>query len=99
MSDCTGDTNCDGIVNSADFSQVINDWGPCGDGELCRGDTNGDCVVNNTDLDNVRYNWGPCLSAGAAPPPVQTVANLFLANPTPSMAAFAISILEQLGQP
>jgi hypothetical protein len=81
----------------------VNSWRgahhECGDGEICLGDTNGDCVVNQVDLDAVRFHWGPCLSGAAAPAGIQASADLFLANPTPEMAAFVFQLVEQLGDP
>ena len=55
-----GDINGDCIVNEADQSALLSNWGPCPPlkkGE-CPADLNGDNVVNTSDLLILFANWG-----------------------------------------
>jgi len=58
---CTGggaDLNCDGVVGFADLSQLLANWGPCGDCDDCLEDIDGDCMVGFADLTAVLNAWG-----------------------------------------
>lgn len=60
---CRGDLNCDGAVNSGDIEQIASQWG---DAPHCRasdGDVNGDCTVGFLDLLEVTKAWGDCAQA------------------------------------
>ena len=49
-----GDINNDGLVNGADLSFVLQDWGWCGG---CPGDVNEDGIVDGADLAIVLASW------------------------------------------
>ena len=49
-----GDLNGDGVVNGADLSIMLGEWGKC---PGCNGDLNGDGVVNGADLSILLSNW------------------------------------------
>ena len=55
---CPGDFNDDGVVNGADFGQVLASWGPCP--APCPQDLNGDGQVNGADVGLMLSFWGPC---------------------------------------
>ncbi|RMH31001.1 MAG: hypothetical protein D6692_00910, partial [Planctomycetota bacterium] len=63
---CPGDINGDGLVNGADISFVLNNWGPCPTDPCCpcRGDVTGDGVVNGVDISFILNAFGPCPAAG-----------------------------------
>lgn len=64
-----GDTNGDGMVDLADYNNVVNNLGAFGFGVL--GDTNGDTAVDLADYNNVVNNLGAVSPAGPiAPEPV-----------------------------
>lgn len=50
-----GDLNMDGVVNGADISIVLSQWGCSGQG--CIGDINGDFIVNGADLGTLLAGW------------------------------------------
>lgn len=50
-----GDLNMDGVVNGADISVVLSQWGCTGQG--CIGDINGDFIVNAADLGTLLAGW------------------------------------------
>jgi hypothetical protein len=52
-----GDLNGDGLVNGADLSILLGDWGTCPPKGTCLGDINGDGVVNGADLSILLSNW------------------------------------------
>ncbi|MGA1058680.1 MAG: dockerin type I domain-containing protein, partial [Phycisphaerales bacterium] len=52
-----GDLNGDGLVNGADLSICLGDWGTCPPKGTCLGDINGDGVVNGADLSILLSNW------------------------------------------
>jgi len=52
---CPADLNDDGVVNGADLSILLADWGGAGAGDL-----NGDGVVNGADLSILLAAWGDC---------------------------------------
>ena len=54
---CTGDLNDDGVVNGADLSILLSEWGKC---PGCNGDLNDDGVVNGADLTILLGGWGNC---------------------------------------
>jgi hypothetical protein len=56
--DCPPDLNLDGVVNGADLSLVLSNWGPCAG--LCAQDLNSDGVVNGSDLAAILSGWGAC---------------------------------------
>lgn len=53
-----GDLNFDGLVNGADVTVVLGNWGPCGEA-CCPGDANGDGMVDGADITVVLGNWAP----------------------------------------
>lgn len=54
---CLGDLNLDGVVNGADITVILGNWGATTGGT---GDANGNCVVDGADIAVVLGNWGPC---------------------------------------
>jgi hypothetical protein len=58
---CSGDVNCDGVVDVLDLIDVILAWGLCPDPPAtCREDIVEDGLVNVLDLIQVILSWGPC---------------------------------------
>ena len=55
---CLGDVNFDGMVNAADLSVMLSDWGSCKSN--CPGDLNADGVVDAADLSEMLSTWGAC---------------------------------------
>lgn len=55
-SSCPADITNDGIVNGADLTSLLGDWGLMGS----IADLNGDDEVNGADLTILLANWGPC---------------------------------------
>jgi hypothetical protein len=55
---CPSDLNDDGLVDGADLTMLLGEWGLCQ--EECPGDINGDGIVDGTDLTIVLGDWGPC---------------------------------------
>jgi hypothetical protein len=53
---CPADLTGDGLVNSADLSQLLGAWGP-GAGPA---DISGDGLVNSVDLSQLLGAWGAC---------------------------------------
>jgi hypothetical protein len=54
---CFGDLNDDGIVNGADFGNMLAEWGDC---PGCGGDLNMDGAVNGADVGLLLSAWGEC---------------------------------------
>lgn len=52
------DLNGDGIVDGADLTIVLANWGSCQAGEHCQADVTGDFLVDGFDLTVVLGNWG-----------------------------------------
>jgi len=52
------DFSGDGVVNGADLSLLLADWGPCARGDACSADLNSDGVVDSMDLATLLANWG-----------------------------------------
>lgn len=52
---CPADFNCDGIVDAADLSQMLGNWGLGG-----QTDVNADGVTNGADLSVLLGSWGAC---------------------------------------
>lgn len=50
---CSGDANNDGVIDFADVSAVLGNWGQPG----ASGDASGDCAVDFIDLTAVLANW------------------------------------------
>ena len=48
------DLNCDGVVNGADLTILLSEWGKC---QGCAADLNQDGVVNGADLSILLANW------------------------------------------
>lgn len=58
---CLTDLTGDGLVNSADLSQLLGMWGDCpAFPEPCLADFNFDGFVNSLDLPELLGSWGPC---------------------------------------
>ncbi len=55
---CPADLTGDGIVNGADLTVVLANWGKCKSG--CEGDLNGDGNIDGADLTVVLAAWGTC---------------------------------------
>ena len=55
---CPADFNNDGIVDGADFGQILVDWGPCP--APCASDLDGDGVVSGADVGQILVAWGAC---------------------------------------
>jgi len=55
--DCPGDLNDDGVVNGADLTILLSEWGICAG---CPGDIDGNGEVNGADLTILLGNWGSC---------------------------------------
>ncbi len=56
-SDCPGDLNHDGQVDSVDLAEILGAWGP---NTGHRADLNGDGLVGPLDLAPLLSGWGPC---------------------------------------
>ncbi len=54
---CTADLNGDGLVDAADLTEILAQWGSIGG----NGDLNGDGLVDAADLTIALSEWGPCL--------------------------------------
>jgi hypothetical protein len=52
--DCPGDYNGDGVVDGADLTILLGDWGGGA------ADLNGDGIVDGADLTILLGNWGDC---------------------------------------
>ena len=60
--DCPADLNDDGVVNGADLSILLGEWGPCpSPPDPCPADITGDGNVGGADLSILLGGWGPCL--------------------------------------
>jgi formylglycine-generating enzyme required for sulfatase activity len=58
---CDADLNADGIVDGADLTQMLMNWGPCKG--ACPTDIDGDGMTDAEDLSAVLILWGsPCAS-------------------------------------
>ena len=55
---CPADLNLDRVVNAADLSVMLSDWGSCKSN--CPGDLNTDGVVDAADLSVMLSTWGAC---------------------------------------
>jgi predicted aldo/keto reductase-like oxidoreductase len=55
---CPADLNLDRVVNAADLSVMLSDWGSCKSD--CPGDLNTDGVVDAADLSVMLSTWGAC---------------------------------------
>jgi hypothetical protein len=55
---CPADLFPDGIVNAADLSALLVNWGPCSG--TCIADIDGDGQVGASDLSLLLASWGPC---------------------------------------
>jgi formylglycine-generating enzyme required for sulfatase activity len=62
---CDADTNDDGVVNGADLTVVLSQWGPCPRGTECAGDIDADGSVDGADLTALLAGWGPCVTVPA----------------------------------
>ncbi|MCH2144501.1 MAG: right-handed parallel beta-helix repeat-containing protein [Phycisphaerales bacterium] len=58
-SDCPGDISGDGVVDGADLTVLLGQWGACSKIE-CPGDLTGDGQVDGADLTVLLGEWGPC---------------------------------------
>jgi len=52
---CVGDLNSDRVINLADLSAVLSNWGKTGSGDL-----NSDGIVNLSDIAYILGKWGTC---------------------------------------
>ncbi|MDG2030769.1 MAG: right-handed parallel beta-helix repeat-containing protein [Phycisphaerales bacterium] len=59
-STCPADINGDGVVDGADLTIVLGEWGPCPVPDDCPGDLTGDGLVDGADLTIVLGEWGAC---------------------------------------
>lgn len=58
--ECIADINDDGIVDGADLTLVLGEWGDCPTEGECPADLTGDGIVDGADLTIVLGAWGPC---------------------------------------
>lgn len=59
--ECLADLFVDGIVNGADLSALLSQWGPTTTSEASRRcDINADGSINGADLSLLLSQWGPC---------------------------------------
>jgi hypothetical protein len=56
--ECPGDFNGDGIVDGADFGQILAAWGACP--APCPQDLDGNGTVDGADVGLILSSWGPC---------------------------------------
>lgn len=54
---CIADINADGIVDGADLTILLGNWGPC-NATTCQGDINEDSLVDGADLTALLGDWG-----------------------------------------
>lgn len=59
-SSCPADITGDGLVDGADLTIILGEWGPCDVPDDCPGDLTGDGLVDGADLTIVLGEWGPC---------------------------------------
>ena len=63
VSQCFGDIDNNGTINSGDLGLLIGAWGSCSggkNGELCCADLDGDGLVDSGDLGILIGSWGSC---------------------------------------
>ena len=63
VSQCFGDIDNNGIINSGDLGLLIGAWGSCGGGKkggLCCADLDGDGLIDSGDLGLLIGSWGSC---------------------------------------
>lgn len=52
---CTGDLTGDGVIDGADLTTLLGDWGT----DSCQSDITGDGLVDGADLSALLGGWGP----------------------------------------
>lgn len=56
---CRADLDGDGIVDGADLTALLGEWGACGE-EGCRADLDHDGLVDGADMTQLLGDWGNC---------------------------------------
>ena len=56
---CIADLNGDGLVDGADLTTLLGEWGGCGE-EGCRADLDQDGLVDGADMTILLGSWGNC---------------------------------------
>lgn len=60
MNDCPADVNGDFVVQGADLTILLGQWGDCFDSSDCSADLDGDGFVDGADLTLMLGAWGSC---------------------------------------
>lgn len=90
LTELTGDTNRDNVVNGLDISQVASHWLSSGAIGSLAGDANFDGVVNGLDIALVASHWLSAGSSGASAAAVPEPSGLLLASASAAIAAGAL---------